>query len=346
MPDAVTVMEPYQLVTDPALPTLAPALDPAEAARRVPRRLARLAGDNPIRLLGARLVRHKPGKRAIVEYEVEVDRGVRRERVRVLGKIQRGRFGNSGFRLLDQLWSAGLDSTSGHGVSVPEPLGTVAPFQMWLQRRVSGDPATDLLASPGGAPLAARIAEAAHRLHGAGVPTVKQHTLADELRVLATCLRRASERAPAHAREVRMLLEACERLASGAPEPAPTGIHRDFYADQVIVDGDHLTLVDFDLYCLGDPALDIGNFLGHLTEQGLREHGDPGALAAAEEALERRFAELAGEQVRRRVRMYAALTLARHVYLSGEVGGREHLTAAVLEVARARVAEAGGRDGG
>src|SRR5437773_3836244 len=29
-------------------------------------------------------------------------------------------------------------------------------------------------------------------------------------------------------------------------------------------------LLDFDLYCQGDPALDIGNFVGHLTEQSLR----------------------------------------------------------------------------
>src|SRR2546426_9353652 len=38
----------------------------------------------------------------------------------------------------------------------------------------------------------------------------------------------------------------------------------------VIVNGERLFLLDFDLYCEGDPALDIGNFLGHITEQSLR----------------------------------------------------------------------------
>jgi hypothetical protein len=31
------------------------------------------------------------------------------------------------------------------------------------------------------------------------------------------------------------------------PPPARCGIHRDFYADQVIVDGSRLYLLDFDL---------------------------------------------------------------------------------------------------
>src|SRR5207244_5411173 len=73
-------------------------------------------------------------------------------------------------------------------ISVPEPAGTVPAFRMWLQRKVPGRPATDLLAAPAGVALARKIAEAAHKLHKAGVPADRRHTMADELRILHECL--------------------------------------------------------------------------------------------------------------------------------------------------------------
>jgi aminoglycoside phosphotransferase (APT) family kinase protein len=115
------------------------------------------------------------------------------------------------------------------------------------------------------------------------------------------------------------------------------GIHRDFYSDQVIVDGPRLYLIDFDLYCLGDPALDIGNFLGHITEQSLRTLGDAGALAEVERALEERFIELSGEAVRPAVRGYAVLTLARHIYLSTRFPERRPWTERLLELCEERL---------
>ena len=79
------------------------------------------------------------------------------------------------------------------------------------------------------------------------------------------------------------------------PKPTPQGIHRDFYPDQVLIDGDHLYVIDFDLYCMGDPALDIGNFMGHIIEHSLRILGYPAALKEVENAMEERFMELSGE---------------------------------------------------
>lgn len=340
----IPVLDPFGVTTDPALPSLAAALDPGKAARLVPRRLARLAGEPAAELRAIRVARYKPGRRCLVEYDVEVRNGDDcPELVTLIGKVQRGRYGNSGYRQLDALWRAGFAADSADGISVPEAMGTVPRFRMWFQRRVPGVPAGELLAGPGADRLAERIAEAAHKLHRAGVRPERAHGMADEIRILEACLADVAGQRRQWAARLDRLLDACRRLAARTPEPAVTGIHRDFYADQVLVDGDRLTLVDFDLYCVGDPGLDIGNFLGHLTEQGLREHGDPEALAVAADALERRFVELAGEPVRPSVRAYAALTLARHVYLSGLLPERHRLTPALLELAEERVfAEAGG----
>ena len=97
-------------------------------------------------------------------------------------------------------------------------------------------------------------------------------------------------------------------------------------------------LIDFDLYCLGDPGLDVGNFIGHMTEQALRELGDPSGLAEQEKALEEAFVELSGEQCRPAVRAYTTLTLVRHIYLTTQFAEREQFTEKLLELCEQRLA--------
>jgi Phosphotransferase enzyme family len=335
----VPVEDPHGVSADRAMPSLAEALDPVEAERQLQRRLPRLIGeDGSLRLEAIRVGRYKPGRRCMIEYDVTVERRqLPPERVSVLGKVRVHRFGKSGFRLLDALWNAGFQSDSADGVSVPEPLGTVSKFRMWVQRKVPGVAATELLAGDEGEALGARIAEAAHKLHGAGVPPERRHTMADELAVLDERLSSLAAAEPSLTQRLERVLDACRRLGVATPANAPRGIHRDFYADQVMVDGSRLHLLDFDLYCDGDPALDIGNFLGHVTEQSLRTLGDAAALAAVEGATEERFLKLAGAELRPVVRAYATLTLARHVQLSTVFADRRPYTAALLELCEERL---------
>src|SRR5262249_23606689 len=199
-----------------------------------------------------------------------------------------------------------------------------------------GRPVSQLL-KPGETALARRIAEAARKLHLCRVPAESRHGMDDELRILRECLEKVARAEPRWRSRCERLQKAGERLRGAVAGRSTAGIHRDFYADQVLVDGDRLVILDFDLYCTGDPGLDPGNFLGHVTEQALRTHGDPRTLADVEEALEERFVELSGESVRASVQAYAALTLARHVYLSMLFPARRPLTQDLLSLSEERV---------
>jgi hypothetical protein len=335
---SVPVEDPFGVAADRAMPSLAEALDPREAERQLQRRLPRLTGkDGSLRLEAIRVRRYKPARRCMIEYEVAVGRpDAPPEPTTVIGKVRVHRFGKSGFRLLDAMWNAGFRDDSADGISVPEPLGTVSTFRMWIQRKVPGSAATELLAGEGGERLGVRIAEAAHKLHRAGVPAQRHHTMADELGILDERLSHIAAAEPAVAARVERLLDACHRLGD-APTRARCGIHRDFYADQVIVHGSRLYLLDFDLYCEGDPALDIGNFVGHVTEHSLRTLGDPAALATVEAAMEERFVELSGTDARSALRAYATLTLARHVHLSTLYADRRPYTGALLDLCEERL---------
>jgi hypothetical protein len=336
---SVPVLDPFGAAGDGDMPSLALALDPVAARRHLERRLPRLAGEEGVvHLRAARVTRYKAGRRCVIEYEVRVRRpDLPPQAATLIGKVRRGRFGGKDYRLLDAIWRAGFVADSEDGLSVAEPLGHVSKLRMSVQRKMAGRPATDVLAAPDGVAVARRIAEAACKLHRAGVPASRRHTMADELRLLRTYLAAAAEAEPRWADRIERLLEACERLGAAAPEPRPHGIHRDLYPDQVLVHGQRVYLIDFDLYAEGDPCLDIGNFLAHVTEQSLRTLGDPGALAELERAMEERFLELSSGATRAGVRAYATLALARLVYLSTRFPDRRPFTGALLSLCEERL---------
>lgn len=328
---------PAQPPSDPALPSLARALDAAEMEPRLAALLADGSAHAPrVALLSARLVRHKPGRRALVAYSLRVDPPG--ELRHWLGKCRARGTDRRTFRAVRELRAAGLDGRD--GVEIPRAVGLLPELGMWLQERVPGETAWSGLAAPGGAALARRIADALHRLHQAVSPPARGHGVADELRILDERLRSVARLQPAWTGRLERLLEACRRSAAAIPASAPRGIHRDFYPDQVLVGPDRIHLVDLDLFCAGDPALDAGNFLAHLSEWALRQHGNPQALADREAAFAERFLELAGGGRAAAVRAWTDLALARHVEISTRIAERRPFSEALLELCEQRLARA------
>ena len=322
---------------DQDLPQLAIARNRDTARREFKRRLPRLSGDGKLRLKDIRLVRHKPGRRCVVEYDVELVRPNQpTELVTLIGKTRARRSGNEAFRLQKAIWDAGFDSSSQDLISVPEPIGVISAFQMWFQRKVQGSTADQLLTTTGGARVARRIVESICKLHRSGVPSEKTHSIGDELRILDDCLAQVATLFPQWGTRLSCLMASCQIRSAQTPPGGHCGIHRDFYSSQVIIDQDRLWLLDFDLYCQGDPALDVGNFIGHVTEQSLRECDSADAMIQIESALEGEFVRLAGEKVRPSLHLYRDLTLARHIFLSTKFPERHHLTEPLLTLCEAR----------
>ena len=343
MPDTlnkIKVEDPFHAADDPALPTVARALDAATVKAEFKRGLPRLAGEGgQVIVKSIRVTRHKPGKRAVIEYDVRVEQdGVRTDKAVLIGKIRAKRYGNEAFRLQEQIWDAGFQADSPDGVSVPEPIGVLPALRMWLQRKVPGEVAGAAFAGRGGLALANCLAWGLHKLHRANVPTERAHTMADELRILRECLIKVGAAQPSLPPRLEKILGACDRLGASVPAPRACGIHRDFYPAQVIVDGARLNFIDFDLYCHGDPALDAGNFIGHMMEESLRVRGQVAALRGCEQALEDRFVELSGEATRPAIHAYTTLTLVRHIYLSTLFPERAAFTGQFMELCEQRLA--------
>ena len=331
----LSVQDSFDAIQDPKMSLLAQAFDPRKAALYLERMLlSNTKRNGQVRLRGIRALRHKPGRRCLVEYDVVIESPKGRcERMTLLGKMRASGLDRATYRLCQTLWSCGFHAKSLDGISIPQPIGMIPEFQMWFQRKVSGIPATHLLVEDGGIALANRIAEAIHKVHRAYTPPYQRHhSMADELNILHERLSQVACMKQRWAEPVKHILDACDRLGVTVPETETTGIHRDFYPEHVLVDGDRLYLLDFDLYCEGDPGLDIGNFLGHLAEQSLRIQGNANALRDREKALEKRFLNLSGEQFRTSIRVYRTLTLVRHIYISTLFPERRPFTESLLHL--------------
>jgi aminoglycoside phosphotransferase (APT) family kinase protein len=161
--------------------------------------------------------------------------------------------------------------------------------------------------------------------------------MADELDVLADKLSIVRRRLPAIASRIDAVEQACRDLSVNVVPDEYVPIHRDFYSDQLLIDQDRIWMLDIDLVALGDPALDIGNFLGHVTELGLRAAGDADAGSMFEDALKERVLELYGSAFIDRAEVFRTLTLARHLWISTEKPDRVAFTEPLLELCESRL---------
>ncbi len=329
--EVVNVDLPPSILADLQLPLLSRALDPVEVQWQFTKSLRHLCGkEGQIEIRSIRAVRYKPGKRCLIEYDLTIKKNAVSEPVMLLGKAVAKKNITGKHQVLESFWQAGFNDQSADLISIPEPVALIPEYQMSLQRKVPGIPSTLLLWMPEAHKLTYRIAEALNKLHCCNVPTARTHTMDDELETLRRGVTELMRSRPDLQKRLEKILEACESLAATVPPPNVCGIHRDFYPDQVIVNGDRLYVVDLDLYAMGDPSLDAGNFLAHLTELSLRQFGHGEGFRKVGETFESRFLEISKTASPVAINVYSILTMVRHIYLSTRFEERRGFTESIL----------------
>jgi Ser/Thr protein kinase RdoA (MazF antagonist) len=155
------------------------------------------------------------------------------------------------------------------------------------------------------------------------------------MRILRERLAQVGGARPELHEPVGRILARCERWASALPKSDSVVTHRDFYPDQLIVDGNRICLLDLDLCCLAPCGLDLGNFCAHLTEWSLRASGDPTYLEGCESAAREQFLRAqsrAASITSETLQCWKRLSLARHVYISTLFADRQAFTERLIEL--------------
>jgi aminoglycoside phosphotransferase (APT) family kinase protein len=296
------------------------------------------------RLQACKIVRHKPGRRALIHYQIaEPDH---RQPHNILGKYSRKGVNRAAFDYQKLLWQQGWHDTA--PFTVPEPLALLPGWNIWLQRKVDAIALTERLipSEPQLAELGTQVGKALAALHqhqGLQLAVAaKTWRIADELAVLRKGLHQVAALYPHWQTRLARLLRACEQLSLPLNREKTSCVHRDFYPDQILISHQHplrLTLLDFDLCCTSASALDAGNYLAHVRELALRQYGDIHALASHEQAFATAFLTDSQEVEPRSVMAFTTLALARHIFLSTQFTERHHTTATLLALCEQALAK-------
>ncbi len=276
----------------------------------------------------AKLVRHKAAKRCLIEYQLNMFQNDHWQAKSILAKARAKGLDKRSFELQTKLWESGFSDASRDCISVPHPIAYIAELNMWFQEKVSGVELGVLLDTPNFPVLMTHVAEALVKLHQSNIIVKREHSITDEMAILTDRIERVASTQASWRLRLFKLLRRLERLVLDLPEVEPSLIHRDFYQDQVLFSGSSIYLLDFDLAAMGDPALDVGNFLAHLDELGLRK----GNIRLFEKE-QQTFLEsylIRGTARRSSIEVYRLLTLARHIYISTLFPDREATTHELL----------------
>ncbi|MCB1742250.1 MAG: aminoglycoside phosphotransferase family protein [Gammaproteobacteria bacterium] len=139
----------------------------------------------------------------------------------------------------------------------------------------------------------------------------RTHGAADELVVLSDWVALHVALDTPIAASLALALQSLREVCDALPDPTHrTLCHRDFHEKQVLCATDRCWMIDFDTLCIGDPALDVGNFIAHLELMAI-ERGIESSewLAAFESGYGERIVD--GSVFGRRVAFYADATRLR-----------------------------------
>ncbi|KOO15545.1 hypothetical protein AKJ18_08740 [Vibrio xuii] len=290
---------------------------------------------NEDHLLEITVVRHKPTKRALIEYTVERPNG---ERQSILGKVRIKRFDRRTWNANQALYQDQFGQASYDEIMVPEPLGFSAEHHVWFQTKVAGQTCFEAFCSSRDGKVAERIAQALYKLHSSRIKTERHHTIENEIGLLEQYLIQASDAKPSSSNDIQDILNYCTQYTDNLQIPTSSvSIHRDFYHDQILVDNDRIYLLDLDLCSNGDPALDIGNFIAHIEEQCLRYFNQTDSAQKQIDRFIEHYQQLAGGDLRQRIETYTLLSWARHIFISQRISERNRWTEQIIQVCKGKI---------
>jgi hypothetical protein len=292
-------------------------------------------------VVGASLLRLKPGKRCLFSYDCRTSDGTA---MQVLGKVRVRGTDKKLQPLTNHLRDSGIGDpgriTETTAV-VPRVWGEVATWHMVLLEFVSGisaEPQADTRAIDH-----ARVSEAVCDLHQVPLHESKEHLAAQELEILRKLYGQFSNDYPQWAQRCWRIWYHLRNFSSHLDCRQTCLIHRDFYFDQVLLlPQGKIALLDLDLACAGPPGLDAGNYIAHLRELAIRQPTLLSACQGAEQAFTERFLQRTESVGERELGFWVLVALARLAALSVRFPERLHTTERLFKAIEAGLQKGGG----
>ncbi|NIU86034.1 MAG: phosphotransferase [Nitrosopumilaceae archaeon] len=329
----ITIDDSHSAASDSRMPYMRYALDPEYMQSLFDTHRPYNIEPKP-KISSIEVIRYKKERRCLIEYNFQDNTDLC-----LIGKTKARGTVKSYYKLNYEIYNSGFYDMSDDFISIPKPVFYTRNLNMWFQEKVDGDNYSELLLNTKGIEYAKLIARSAHKIHNCNIDSGKTHTIDNEIEILEDRLSKVSVSKPTLSGRINNILLAAKDLASSITDPVICSIHRDFYHDQLIINSNRIYILDFDLYCKGDPAVDIGNFLAHLTELSIRINGNADGYLDIENEIEKHYLSISDFTCSDSVQAYKTLTLLRHVYISTLFADRCIYTEQILNLCEQRLQE-------
>ncbi len=251
--------------SDWALPSLPTALSP-EHMTPVIDALGLRSASNENPPLTIEVLQYRPHRRAVLAYRMNNSSDTSPIAV---AKVYRSI--NQAQESWDRL-NAAYVWLAERGVSVPRPLQLIPELNLFIMKYEPGSTLSEVLnrSNELGADVnlaVRRAAWALSALHSHQAPSSGGRNLAGELQQLRSAIRPVEAVRPDLGSRVGPLMSEVARRAEHCVEGTNCLIHGDFTPSQLLLRNQEVVVLDFDLSCAGDPAIDVANFLTKLRRR-------------------------------------------------------------------------------
>ena len=251
---------------DWALPYLARALEPREVASLLSK--GRAEAKQARRLPKIEVLRYRCHSRCVLRYTLDAPDGSGPQEV--IGKVY-----DSGSLAVEmaQVQNVLHTQATACGLIIPKPLKVIEEWGLLLMEQVPGT-VVKLGVKQAQAPEQLKevielTATTLASFHCLRFESQKVRSLQTQLQRLHNIAALHHLVAPLFAQQVEALLEQIAQVGARSSAVTHTVVHRDFVPDQLLRNKDQMGVVDFDSVCLGDPAIDVGNFMARLHHKAV-----------------------------------------------------------------------------
>ena len=264
MPEYGCLVEFFPM--DWQLPSLATATAPREIESFLAHVGVDVGNSSTDRRTEVKVLHYAPHRRCVLQYMMELPEGP----MRVVGKLYRtGSEVAQARHIQDRL----RPLAKAHGINIPRVLGVVEGLNLLLMEWVNGinmrDHLLETRSVDDAREVARRAAETLAAIHSLHIEGQRMRTLENDLKGIRVRAKRFHLVAPQLARQVDALLDRIALLAGRCTAGTPALIHGDYTPRQMLLNGGQLAVLDFDMTCLGDPAIDVGNFMAQLLKEAV-----------------------------------------------------------------------------
>jgi hypothetical protein len=236
--------------------------------------------DIAIHSCAPKVMRNKPG-RCTIRYQLQYETNAEVAKpwpAMVIAKTYSRDQGQNAYESMRKLWASPL--SIGNIVSIAEPLAYVPEHKVLVQGPVRGEyDLKDLLRSAlrAGTPQAIeelhqvirKTAAGLAALHHSGARHGEIATWEEELTEIREEVEKLGVVLPWFTTATAPLLAGLDARAAMYPADPALPAHRSFRPQQVLIHQGNIGFIDFDGFCLAEPALDIALFRATIKEMGI-----------------------------------------------------------------------------